>query len=46
VRETLSITDRSYIMADGKILVAGRPDELASNAVARQVYLGESFSLR
>lgn len=45
VRETLSITDRSYIMADGKILVAGRPDELASNAVARQVYLGESFSL-
>ena len=45
VRETLSITDRSYIMAEGKILVAGRPDELASNAVAREAYLGESFSL-
>jgi len=45
VRETLSITDRSYIMADGKILVAGRPDELASNTLAREAYLGESFSL-
>ena len=45
VRETLSITDRSYIMAEGKILVTGRPDELASNAVAREAYLGESFSL-
>jgi len=46
VRETLSITDRSYIMAEGKILVSGRPDELASNALARKAYLGESFSLR
>jgi lipopolysaccharide export system ATP-binding protein len=46
VRETLSITDRSYIMAEGKILVAGRPDELAANAVARRAYLGERFSLR
>ncbi len=45
VRETLSITDRSYIMADGRILVAGRPDELARNALARQAYLGERFSL-
>jgi lipopolysaccharide export system ATP-binding protein len=45
VRETLAITDRSYIMAEGKILVTGRPDELASNAVAREAYLGESFSL-
>ncbi len=45
VRETLSITDRSYIMADGKILVMGRPDELANNALARAAYLGESFSL-
>jgi lipopolysaccharide export system ATP-binding protein len=45
VRETLSITDRSYIMAEGKILVTGRPDELAANAVAREAYLGESFSL-
>jgi lipopolysaccharide export system ATP-binding protein len=45
VRETLSITDRSYIMAEGRILVDGRPDELASNAIAREAYLGESFSL-
>lgn len=45
VRETLSITDRSYIMAEGRILVTGRPDELASNPLAREAYLGESFSL-
>jgi lipopolysaccharide export system ATP-binding protein len=45
VRETLSITDRSYIMAEGKILVTGGPDEIASNALAREAYLGESFSL-
>jgi lipopolysaccharide export system ATP-binding protein len=45
VRETLSITDRSYIMAEGRILVAGGPDELASNALARRAYLGEGFSL-
>jgi lipopolysaccharide export system ATP-binding protein len=46
VRETLSITDHSYIMADGKILVEGKPEALASNPVAREAYLGERFSLR
>jgi lipopolysaccharide export system ATP-binding protein len=45
VRETLSITDHSYIMADGKILVDGRPEDLANNPVAREVYLGQRFSL-
>jgi lipopolysaccharide export system ATP-binding protein len=45
VRETLSITDRSYIMAEGKILVHGKPEDLASNPVAREAYLGEKFSL-
>jgi lipopolysaccharide export system ATP-binding protein len=45
VRETLSITDRSYIMAEGKILVWGKPEDLASNPIAREAYLGEKFSL-
>ena len=45
VRETLSITDRSYIMAEGKILVWGKPEELANNPVAREAYLGDRFSL-
>ena len=45
VRETLSITDHSYIMADGKILVRGKPEDLANNPVAREAYLGQRFSL-
>jgi lipopolysaccharide export system ATP-binding protein len=45
VRETLSITDRSYIMSEGKILVRGKPEELANDPVARQAYLGERFTL-
>jgi lipopolysaccharide export system ATP-binding protein len=45
VRETLAITDHSYIMADGKILVCGKPEDLANNPVAREAYLGERFSL-
>jgi lipopolysaccharide export system ATP-binding protein len=45
VRETLSITDHSYIMADGKILVCGEPKDLAKNPVAREAYLGQGFSL-
>jgi lipopolysaccharide export system ATP-binding protein len=45
VRETLSITDRSYIMSEGKVLVWGEPEVLANDAVAREVYLGERFSL-
>ncbi len=45
VRETLSITDRSYVMAEGRILVSGKPEELASNPLAREVYLGERFTL-
>jgi len=46
VRETLSITDRSYIMAEGRILVSGKPEELANNPLAREAYLGERFSLK
>ena len=45
VRETLSITDRSYIMAEGKILVSGKPGDLATDPIAREAYLGERFSL-
>ncbi len=45
VRETLSITDRSYIMCEGRILISGTKDELISNADARKIYLGEKFSM-
>lgn len=45
VRETLGITDRAYIMAEGKILRAGSPDELVGDADVRRLYLGERFSL-
>jgi lipopolysaccharide export system ATP-binding protein len=45
VRETLAITDRAYILYDGKILVSGTAKEIASDPVAREIYLGERFSL-
>jgi lipopolysaccharide export system ATP-binding protein len=45
VRETLGITDRAYIMTEGKILCTGVPDELVSNADVRRLYLGERFQL-
>jgi lipopolysaccharide export system ATP-binding protein len=45
VRETLSITDRSYILYGGQILVSGTAQELATNEKAREIYLGEKFSL-
>ena len=45
VRETLAITDRAYILYDGRILVSGTAMELASNPIAREIYLGEKFSL-
>jgi lipopolysaccharide export system ATP-binding protein len=45
VRETLAITDRAYIMYEGRILVAGTASEIASNPRAREIYLGERFSL-
>ena len=45
VRETLAITDRAYILYDGKILVSGTASEIASNPVAREIYLGEKFAL-
>ena len=45
VRETLGITDRAYIMAEGKILRSGKPQELIEDAEVRRLYLGERFSL-
>ena len=45
VRETLAITDRSYIIAAGRILRHGTPAELVRDEVVRKTYLGESFSL-
>jgi len=45
VRETLSITDRAYLIADGKILISGTASDLINNPQARQVYLGEKFRM-
>jgi lipopolysaccharide export system ATP-binding protein len=43
VRETLAITDRAYIMRDGRILASGNAEELYDNPLVRQYYLGERF---
>src|SRR6201998_4856904 len=45
VRETLSVTDRAYIIAEGRIFRAGTPHELGNDMEVRRVYLGEGFSL-
>ncbi|MEQ1644626.1 MAG: LPS export ABC transporter ATP-binding protein [Pyrinomonadaceae bacterium] len=45
VRETLGITDRAYIMSEGKILRSGSPEELVEDADVRRLYLGERFTL-
>ena len=45
VRETLGITDRAYIMSEGRILRAGQPAELIEDADVRRLYLGERFTL-
>jgi lipopolysaccharide export system ATP-binding protein len=45
VRETLSITDRAYIMHEGKILLSGTADEIADNELARKFYLGDKFKI-
>lgn len=45
VRETLAITDRSYIMAEGKVLISGTAEELISSPTAREIYLGERFKM-
>jgi lipopolysaccharide export system ATP-binding protein len=45
VRETLSVTDRAYIINEGRIFRHGTPEQLGGDAEVRRVYLGESFSL-
>jgi lipopolysaccharide export system ATP-binding protein len=45
VRETLSITDRAYLIADGKILISGGAQDLLNNPKAREIYLGEKFRM-
>jgi len=45
VRETLSVTDRAYIINEGKIFRAGTPAELGRDADVRRIYLGDKFSL-
>jgi len=45
VRDTLSVTDRAYIINDGRIFRHGTPEQLGSDSEVRRVYLGESFSL-
>lgn len=45
VRETLRITERAYIMAEGKILISGTSEEIAEDEQARKIYLGDNFKL-
>jgi len=45
VRETLHITDRTYIISEGEILEEGSPEVIASSPRAREIYLGEGFTL-
>jgi len=45
VRETLAITDRAYIISEGKIIVSGTSEEIAADPTARKTYLGEKFRL-
>jgi lipopolysaccharide export system ATP-binding protein len=45
VRETLSVTDRAYIIAEGRIFRSGTPEQLGNDPEVKRVYLGESFSL-
>jgi lipopolysaccharide export system ATP-binding protein len=45
VAETLAVTDRAYIISDGRIFFAGTPGELGRNPEVRRIYLGENFSM-
>lgn len=45
VRETLSITDRAYLIADGKILISGTAQDLINDPEAKKIYLGEKFTM-
>jgi lipopolysaccharide export system ATP-binding protein len=45
VRETLAITDRAYILTDGRILASGTAEQMGSDPMVRRHYLGEGFQL-
>ncbi|HEY9764826.1 MAG TPA: ATP-binding cassette domain-containing protein, partial [Chroococcales cyanobacterium] len=45
VRDTLTITDRAYILSDGRVIDAGTPQHIAQSDIAKKFYLGEDFSL-
>jgi len=45
VRETLLITNKSYVLSEGQILAYGSSSELANNPIVKKYYLGESFKL-
>jgi lipopolysaccharide export system ATP-binding protein len=45
VRETLSVCDRAYIVNAGKVLVEGKPEDIAASEIARKIYFGEGFTL-
>ena len=45
VRETLSITDRSYLITDGRLLISGSAEDLINDPRAKQIYLGEKFRM-
>jgi len=45
VRETLSITDRAYLISEGKVLISGTAEDLINNPEARKIYLGEKFKM-
>ena len=46
VQETLTITDRAYLLFEGRILFQGKPEELAANQIVREKYLGSQFELK
>ena len=46
VQETLAITDRTYLMFEGNILKAGKPEDLAKDEMVRKLYLGQNFEFR
>jgi lipopolysaccharide export system ATP-binding protein len=45
VRETLGVCDSAFILSDGKVIETGSPNEIASSAIARRIYLGDEFKL-
>ncbi len=45
VRETLGVCDRAYILNEGVLVESGSPEAIAASSVAREIYLGEGFTL-